>query len=113
VIDKAKFKGQMDWHDVKFKYMFGVQLDDIKIGGVSTGVCESKGGQCLITFDSGTSLMSVPTFAAQKLTKNKIPLANFIVPCQNQQQYGDLTLVIGGKDYTLSNEEWMFPSQQI
>jgi len=23
-----------------------------------------------------------------------------------------MTLVIGGKDYTLSNEEWMFPAQK-
>ena len=24
-----------------------------------------------------------------------------------------MTLVIGGKDYNLSNEEWMFPSQEV
>jgi hypothetical protein len=24
-----------------------------------------------------------------------------------------MTLIIGGKEYTLSNEEWMFPSQEV
>mmetsp|Transcript_22280 Transcript_22280/g.34459 ORF Transcript_22280/g.34459 Transcript_22280/m.34459 type:complete len:147 (+) Transcript_22280:922-1362(+) len=102
----------MVWHDIKFKYMFGVKLDDIKVDGKSTGVCQGR-SECLITFDSGTSLMSVPQFAAQKLVKQKVPLSNFILPCENQQQFGDLTLVINGIDYTLTNDEWMFPSQPI
>lgn len=63
--DKAKFKGEMNWNDVKFKYMYGVKLDDMKVNGKSTGVCEGK--ECLITFDSGTSLMSLPTFAENML----------------------------------------------
>jgi len=62
--DKAKYKGEMKWHPIKFKYMFGVELNDIKFNGKSTGLC-GKGKNCLITFDSGTSLMSVPTYAAQ------------------------------------------------
>lgn len=37
--DRTKFTGEMKWYPIKFKYMFGVQLDDIKINGVSTGVC--------------------------------------------------------------------------
>lgn len=111
--DKSKFKGEMSWHAVKFKYMFGVQLDDVLINGQSTGICKDRAEGCMITFDSGTSLMSMPTFATDKLAKDHIPTASFIVPCGNQQQFGDMTLVIGGKPYTLTNEEWMFPAQQI
>lgn len=65
--DKAKFKGELTWHNVGYQYMFGVPLDDIKINGKSTGVCQNRPEGCLITFDSGTSLMSVPTFASKKL----------------------------------------------
>jgi cathepsin D len=108
--DKAKFKGDIHWNDIKFKYMFGVKLDDVKINGKSQGLCNNR--ECLITFDSGTSLMSMPTFATQVLAKNKIPTANHPIPCQNAAQFGDMTLVIGGKDYTISNDEWMFPAQQ-
>lgn len=35
------------------------------------------------------------------------------IPCQSHTQFGDMTLVIGGKDYTVSNEEWMFPAQSL
>jgi len=37
--DKAKFKGDVHWNDIKFKYMFGVTLDDVKVNGKSTGLC--------------------------------------------------------------------------
>lgn len=57
--------------------------------------------------------MSVPTFASKKLIQQNIPTANHVIPCQSQTQYGEMTLVIGGQDYTLSNEEWMFPAQQV
>jgi hypothetical protein len=46
--------------------MCGVQLDDIKVGGKALNICEGAPHDCLITFDSGTSLGSVPTFAAKK-----------------------------------------------
>ena len=91
--------------------MFGVKLDDIKVGGKSLDMCGGK--SCLITFDSGTSLMSFPTWGTQKLIDNKLPTANNIVPCQSHSQFGDMSLVINGKDYVLSNEEWMFPSQEL
>ena len=37
--DKSKFKGSIDWHPILFKYMFGVKLDDIKIGGKPLNLC--------------------------------------------------------------------------
>jgi hypothetical protein len=61
--DKSKFKGDLTWHPVKYKYMYGIKLDDIKYKGKRLNICDSlpKKSQCLITVDSGTSLMSVPT----------------------------------------------------
>lgn len=61
--DKTRFNGPVHWNDIKFKYMFGVQLDDIKVGGRHLNICDGRPDGCLITFDSGTSLMSVPSFA--------------------------------------------------
>lgn len=95
--------------------MYGVKLDDIKFNGKSTGVCAEKNlseSPCLITFDSGTSLMSVPKFAAKNFMEAGIPTSNYVRGCTNAQQFGEMTLVIGGKDYNLSNEEWMFPAQK-
>lgn len=89
--------------------MFGVQLDDILVNGKSTKLCEGR--QCLITFDSGTSLMSMPGFATEALNKQGIPTANKAVSCKNEKQFGEMTLVIGGQNYVLDNDEWMFPAQ--
>jgi hypothetical protein len=61
--------------------MFGVKLDDIKFDGKSLGVCQGKKEGCLVTFDSGTSLMSVPSFAYKQMVKYGIPTANKGVEC--------------------------------
>ena len=108
--DKTKFTGEIDWHPIQYKYMFGVKLDDVKVGGKALNMCEGRKEGCMITFDSGTSLMSFPTWAAQKMMAQKLPTANFVVPCKSHTDFGDMALVINGKDYLLSNEEWMFPS---
>lgn len=79
--DSQKYKGDIHWSDVKFKYMFGVQLDDVKVNGKSTGLCVSR--DCLITFDSGTSLMSMPKFATDALAQQGIPTSSNIVPCHS------------------------------
>lgn len=38
--DKEKFTGEMRWFPVKYKYMFGIQLDDIKVKGKSINPCK-------------------------------------------------------------------------
>jgi cathepsin D len=106
--DTSKFTGDIHWSDVKFKYMFGVQLDDIKIGGKALNICEGAKEGCLITFDSGTSLGSVPGFAYKKLIAGGYPTIKNIVECENKNKFGDLTYVINGKDFTLTPDEWMF-----
>lgn len=80
--DSAKYKGDVHWNDVAFKYMFGVKLDDVLFNGKSANLC--KDTECLITFDSGTSLMSMPTHATKKLEASGIPTAQKGVACKNQ-----------------------------
>ena len=36
-----------------------------------------------------------------------------MVECTNREEIGELTYVIGGKDYTLDAEEWLFPEVNI
>lgn len=47
------------------------------------------------------------------MAKQKVPTAHTFVECDNKNQFGDFTLVIGGKDYNLTPEEWMFDPQQL
>lgn len=98
--------GDVAWNDVTFKYMYGVKLDDVKVGGKSTGVCD-LGTECLITFDSGTSLMSIPSFANDHFASKGIPTYSSPAKCNKASDFGDLTFVIGGKDYPIANELWV------
>ena len=36
-----------------------------------------------------------------------IPTSGQETKCHNQKEYGDMTLIIGGKKYVQTNEEWM------
>lgn len=38
--DKAKYEGNIYWSPVKVQYMYGLQLDDILVGGKSFGACK-------------------------------------------------------------------------
>jgi hypothetical protein len=40
--DKSKYTGDMIWHPILHKLMFGIQLDDIKVNGVPMGICGNK-----------------------------------------------------------------------
>ena len=75
--DRSKYLGEMVWHPVLFKYMYGIKLDDVLINGVSLGVCGPHGikKDCLITVDSGTTYMSMPSWAMEKLDPS-IPLSD-------------------------------------
>ena len=66
--DKEKFTGEMRWYDVKFKSMFGIQLDDIKVNGKSTEACKVV-KECLFVVDSGTSHMSMPSAGLRNFVK--------------------------------------------
>jgi hypothetical protein len=47
--------------------MFGVAFSDLIINGKSTNICAGAKHPCLITVDSGTTLMSMPKFATDIL----------------------------------------------
>jgi len=53
----------MKWFPVKFKDMFAIQLDDIKVNGKNTNACKVV-KECLLVIDSGTSEI---TFSAAGL----------------------------------------------
>jgi len=38
--DKSKFKGDIHWNPVEFKYMYGIKLDDVKVNGKKLNICE-------------------------------------------------------------------------
>ena len=109
--DRAKFTGEMHWVPVQFQYMFGVKLDDVKFAGKSSGLCKED-KPCLITFDSGTTEMSFPSYAEKHVAAMGLPTDTNIVKCKDEKQFGEMALTIGGRDYVLSNSDWMLPPHQ-
>lgn len=81
--DKSKYSGDMVWHPVLHKLMFGIELNDIKINGKALHLCDTVGQQkCLITVDSGTSEMTMPMWALKKAI-GRMPLKNNPTKCAN------------------------------
>ena len=88
--------------------MFGLELDDILINGKSLGICKAANKSCIITMDSGTTYMSMPSWAYQKL-EGVYPTESVPVECTSIEQFGSITWVINGVPYTLTAKEWIYP----
>jgi hypothetical protein len=106
--DKSKYTGDMVWHPILHKLMFGIQLDDIKVNGTALNICNDKSSSnpCLITVDSGTSEMTMPSWAINQVV-GKMPLKTNSVRCKQPEDFGELTFVINGFEYTLPNDDWV------
>jgi len=97
--------GQLDWHPVKHKLFWSITLDDILIDGKSAGICNEE-KKCLFTPDTGTSLITFPTWATNKFKEN-YPDLNKKHSCTSEFGYGDLTYVINGIEYPIPSHHWM------
>ena len=84
--DKDKFTGEINWNNIEYQYMFGVHFEDILFNGQKSGVCDQEDSKhrCLITFDSGTSLMSMPKYATDYLGKKGVPTSNHVKKCDSE-----------------------------
>ena len=84
--DKTKFEGEVHWLPVENQYMYGVRFSDILFNGKSTDICGSHNtNKCLITFDSGSSLMSMPNYAIEFLSKQGIPFPEYVKKCESAE----------------------------
>lgn len=104
--DKSKFKGDIHWSPIEFKYMYGIKLDDFKVNGKKLNICDGA-VNCLMTVDSGSSMHSFPSFMHKKFESLGIPADGKPAPCKSASDFGDLVMVIGGKDYIIPNSDWV------
>lgn len=111
--DKSKYTGDMIWHPILHKLMFGIQLDDIKVNGKPMNICGNPNQEtCLVTVDSGTSEFTMPTWAIKKVI-GKMPLKNSPMKCNSQAEFGNITFVINGFEYTMPNDDWVEKSLDV
>lgn len=65
--DDSKYSGDLVWHNVEHKLFWSIQLDDVKVNGNSLGLCGPDSGKnCLLTPDSGTSMITFPSWAFEQ-----------------------------------------------
>ena len=63
-VDESKFVGEIMWHPVVKKVYWALSLDSIKLNGVVLPICGvAFGNSCLMTPDSGTTFMTMPSWA--------------------------------------------------
>ena len=103
--DSTKFTGTIEWHPVMHKLFWSIKLDDIKIGGKSTGFCNRNGANCLVCPDSGTSLATFPPSHYELFKKEY----GDTIPCAagEELQFPDLVYVINGIDYVMPSHHWV------
>ena len=87
-IDQSDIVGPITWFDVTDKDFWALKLTDILLDDKSLGLCDDQ--DCLITPDSGTSCITFPTWARDKV-KNLLPEDE---PCESDTQYKTLTFEI-------------------
>jgi hypothetical protein len=110
--DTSKFKGDLHWNPVEYKYMYGIRLDDIKVAGKSLGVCEGR-ENCLVTIDSGSSMNAFPHYAHKILKEHGLPSAGGNVECKAPSDFGEMTFVINGREYIIPTREWVWQANSL
>jgi len=105
-IDTRGDHAEVEWHPVVHKLFWSVKLDDVRIGDVSLGLCGDDTDPCRFTPDTGTSLLTFPSWAKKQFKKDHPNWENG-EDCTSEFAYGDLTYVINGIDYTIPANHWM------
>jgi hypothetical protein len=71
--DESRFEaGTLNWHPVVNNMFFAIELVDVRYGDTSLNICgpdSPLGKSCTATPDSGTSMMSMPTWALDQLAQ--------------------------------------------
>lgn len=98
--------GMIDWHPVEHQLFFSIKLDDVKLNGESLHLCDDK--ECLFTPDTGTSLITFPSWAMKQFESENSELAGKHA-CKdgNEFSYGDLTYVINDIEYPMPSHHFM------
>ena len=106
--DDSKYTGDLKWHKVEHKLFWSINLDDVKIDGKSLGLCGGRTGKkCLITPDSGTSLITFPSWAFRKFSRDLGYGKRQACLLGDEYHHGDLTFTINGVDYDIPSHHWM------
>lgn len=99
----------LHWHPVTRKVFFAVELVDVRIGATSLGLC---GGEknCTVTPDSGTSKMTVPDWAMNKLQNSGDKRFAGLFDCTSTEFMNEEAIVFvlsDGVEYSVPAHHWL------
>ncbi|KAK5877079.1 hypothetical protein CesoFtcFv8_026362 [Champsocephalus esox] len=105
--DERLYDGPINWLPVTAKAYWQIKIDSVVVQGVSP-FC-SRGCQAIV--DTGTSLITGPTDdildIQQLIGATPTNIGEFVVDCARLSSFPHITFVLGGKDYTLSPEQYI------
>ncbi|KAJ7329811.1 hypothetical protein JRQ81_015985 [Phrynocephalus forsythii] len=106
-IDYSLFQGSIHWVNVTRQHYWQIHMDNVKIQGQIVA-CDSG---CEAIVDSGTSLIVGPVLEIKSLQEHigATPLSSgeFFVDCKRLSSLPSITFTIGGKDFTLTAEQYI------
>ncbi|NXH29374.1 CATD protein, partial [Myiagra hebetior] len=106
-IDPKYFKGSFSWYNVTRKAYWQIHMDGVD---VANGVSVCQGG-CEAIVDTGTSLITGPTKEVKKIQEaigaKPLVKGEYVVPCDSVPTLPNITMVLGGKGYQLTGEQYI------
>ncbi|XP_006134990.1 cathepsin D [Pelodiscus sinensis] len=106
--DPKYYTGNLEWVNVTRKAYWQVHMDEVDVANSLT-LC--KGG-CEAIVDTGTSLITGPTEEVKALQAaiGAKPLikGQYVIPCDKVPSLPVVSLVLGGKPYALTGEQYVF-----
>uniref|UniRef100_A0A8C3XT15 Cathepsin D n=1 Tax=Chelydra serpentina TaxID=8475 RepID=A0A8C3XT15_CHESE len=106
--DPKYYSGDFSWVNVTRKAYWQVRMDRLD---VANGLTLCKGG-CEAIVDTGTSLITGPTKEVKALQAaiGAKPLikGQYVIPCSKVPSLPVVTLMLGGKPYELTGEQYVF-----
>eukprot|EP00164_Ancoracysta_twista_P006503 GFYU01009058.1.p1 GENE.GFYU01009058.1~~GFYU01009058.1.p1 ORF type:complete len:470 (+),score=94.42 GFYU01009058.1:51-1412(+) len=102
-IDDTLYKGPLRWVPVRSDTYWLIDLYDVKVDGVSLGICNNTTEGCRVAIDSGTSLITGPTREMSQVIKD------FQVgpSCKHGAKMPEVTFVCDGVEFTLQGEDYL------
>ncbi|XP_074554218.1 nothepsin [Halichoeres trimaculatus] len=105
--DETFYTGPINWNPVTAKGYWQIKMDSVAVQGTSS-FCPQG---CQVIVDTGTSLIAGPTNdilnLQQLIGASPTNIGEFLIDCARLSSLPHVTFVLGGKEYTLSAEQYV------
>jgi len=110
-INKNHYTGEISYVPLSSQTYWQVKLDAFTINGASMTTVKNA------VIDTGTSLLAGPTAEVKKIAKaaGATPFikGEYLIPCSQKTSGINFDIVIGGKTFTLTPNDYIIPDESI